>query len=178
MQTLLLDILQYTRLKHNTDSFEDVDVKHIIEEAKADLHESMGEISAEVIIGTLPSIYGMPFLIKQLFSNLIANSIKYASPERAAVIKITAESLPQRFNRDEPQLYEVIYVEDNGIGFEPQYADSIFKLFTKLHPVSEYKGSGVGLALCKKIMQNHNGYITAEGKPGEGAKMSLYFPVR
>jgi chemotaxis family two-component system sensor kinase Cph1 len=178
MQTLLLDILQYTRLKHNTDSFEDVDIKHIIEEAKADLHESMGEISAQVIIGTLPSIYGMPFLVKQLFSNLIANSIKYASPERAAVIKITAESLPQRFNRDEPQLYEVIYVEDNGIGFEPQYADSIFKLFTKLHPVSEYKGSGVGLALCKKIMQNHNGYITAEGKPGEGAKMSLYFPVR
>lgn len=178
MQTLLLDILQYTRLKHNSDSFEDVDLKHIIEEAKADLEESMGELSAEVITGNLPNVYGMPFLIKQLFSNLIANSIKYSVPERKPVVKITAETLPQRFNRDEPQLYEVVYVEDNGIGFEPEYAESIFKLFTKLHSVSEYKGSGVGLALCKKIMQNHNGYITASGRLGEGATMTLYFPVR
>jgi light-regulated signal transduction histidine kinase (bacteriophytochrome) len=178
MQTLLLDILQYTRLKHNTDTFEELDLVHIIEEAKADLQESMGEISAEVITGTLPVIYGIPFLIKQLFSNLIANSVKYASPDRLPVINITAENLPQRYNRDEPQLYEVIYVKDNGIGFEPQYAESIFKLFTKLHSVSEYKGSGVGLALCKKIMQNHKGHITATGKPGEGTVMTLYFPVR
>lgn len=177
MQTLLLDILQYTRLKHNNDSFEQVNLKHIIEEAKADLEESMGEISAKVTTGNLPSVYGMPFLIKQLFSNLIANSVKYASPERAPEVTITAEELPQRYSMDDPQVYDVIHIKDNGIGFEPQYAESIFKLFTKLHAVSEYKGSGVGLALCKKIMQNHNGHITASGILNEGAVITLYFPV-
>jgi light-regulated signal transduction histidine kinase (bacteriophytochrome) len=176
MQTLLLDILQYTRLKHNDDSFEDVDLNYILGEAKADLEESMGEISAVIEAGPLPVVKGMPFLIKQLFSNLIGNSVKYASPDREPRVKITAEG-PTRFNDESPQLYHAIHIEDNGIGFETQYAESIFQLFKKLHNVSEYKGSGVGLALCRKIMQNHNGYISAESVYGQGTRMSMYFPV-
>lgn len=177
MQTLLLDILQYTKLRHNDDSFEEVDLKHILEEVKADLEESMGEISAKVTSEELPAIYGMPFLIKQLFSNLIANSIKYSAPDRDTHVRITADKSPQKFKDDNPQFYHVIHIEDNGIGFEPEYAESIFKLFTKLHATSEYKGSGVGLALCKKIMQNHNGHITATSTISEGTTMNLFFPV-
>jgi light-regulated signal transduction histidine kinase (bacteriophytochrome) len=178
MQTLLIDILKYTRLRHTDDSFEKVNLNHLLEEVKSDLPEALGNAPAEIIVEDLPEINGIPFLLKQLFSNLIANSIKYASPNRHPIIKITAAKKPMRLRQDESNLYEVIYVEDNGIGFEQQFAESIFNIFTRLHSASEYKGSGVGLALCKKIMQNHKGYIAASGKPEEGATISIYFPVK
>ncbi|WP_297332569.1 ATP-binding protein [Flavobacterium sp.] len=178
MQTLLIDILKYTRLKHTDDSFENINLNELLDEVKADLPETLGDVPpAEIIAGNLPIIHGIPFLLKQLFSNLIANSIKYASPDRQPIVKITAGDNPVRYRQDESNLYQVIYVQDNGIGFEQQFADSIFNIFTRLHSASEYKGSGVGLALCKKIMQNHKGYIAASGKPGEGATISIYFPV-
>ena len=176
MQTLLVDILKYTRLKHTNDSFETVDLAEIIEDVKNDLSENLNEPVA-IHIDKLPKIPGVPFLLKQLFSNLIANSIKYAAPGRKPVIKITSENKPVQFNEEDSNLYHLIYIEDNGIGFEQQFAESIFNIFTRLHAVSEYKGSGVGLALCKKIMQNHNGYITASSTPGEGTVMNVYFPV-
>lgn len=177
MQTLLIDILKYTRLKHTEDSFENVNLNALLDEVKADLPEAFGDVPAEIIVENLPKIHGIPFLLKQLFSNLIANSIKYASPERHPVVKIRAEENLMSYSPADSNLYQVIYVEDNGIGFEQQFAGSIFNIFTRLHSASEYKGSGVGLALCKKIMQNHKGYIKASGKPGEGATISIYFPV-
>ncbi|MEL1244340.1 ATP-binding protein [Flavobacterium sp. DGU11] len=177
MQTLLIDILKYTRLKHTDESFEMVDLDNLIENVREDMTETIAEKSTEFIMGNLPSVNGIPFLLRQLFSNLIANSIKYASPERLPVIKITAEQQPIAYSPDDKEVYQVIYVADNGIGFEQQYAESIFNIFTKLHASSDFKGSGVGLALCRKIMQNHNGYITASGELGKGAVISLYFPV-
>lgn len=177
MQTLLIDILKYTRLKHTDESFEMVDLDNLIENVREDMTETIAEKSTEFIMGNLPSVNGIPFLLRQLFSNLIANSIKYASPDRHPVIKITAEQQPIAYSPDDKEVYQVIYVADNGIGFEQQYAESIFNIFTKLHASSDFKGSGVGLALCRKIMQNHNGYITASGELGKGAVISLYFPV-
>ena len=178
MQTLLVDILKYTRLRHTDDSFERVDLNKLIEDVKADLPEAFGDIPADIIIKKLPVIQGIPFLLKQLFSNLIANSIKYAAEDRPPVVTISAADRLQHYREGDSQLYHLIYVKDNGIGFEPQFAESIFNIFTRLHTASEYKGSGVGLALCKKIMQNHKGYITATGTLGEGATMNIYLPAK
>ncbi len=178
MQTLLVDILKYTRLKHTNDSFVEVDLNIILDEMKTELADSINEKTAVIISEGLPVVEGIPFLLKQLFSNLVANSIKYSSPERTPVITITAEHMLAPYTPEDSSLYQVINVADNGIGFEMEYAESIFNIFTKLHVSSEYKGSGVGLALCKKIMQSHRGYITAASTPGVGTVMSLYFPIQ
>lgn len=177
MQKLLIDILKYTKLKHTDESVEKVNLNAVIDEIKVEMAESFNEKSAVIHAESLPFIDGIPFLIKQLFFNTIANSVKYASPERKPIIQITAEPQPVNYTADDNTLYTVIHVADNGIGFENKYAESIFNIFTRLHSVEEYKGSGVGLALCKKIMQNHNGHITASGRPGEGTVISMYFPV-
>ena len=177
MQTLLVDILKYTRLKHTSDAFIPVDINHLLEEVKLDMAEGINEKSASITIDKLPAINGIPFLIKQLFSNLIANSIKYSSPNRLPAIKITPNSVPLKFKQDDPTLYHVIYLADNGIGFEQHFAESIFNIFTRLHSSPDLRGSGVGLALCKKIMQNHNGHISASSALNEGTVISLYFPV-
>lgn len=176
MQTLLVDILKYTKLKQSDEAFVDVCLNNILEEVRGELAESADR--PHVIIDPLPIVQGVPFLIKQLFSNLVTNSLKYSSPDRHTEIKITADHQLLPYHNEDNTLYHVIHVADNGIGFEQQYAESIFNIFTKLHNSSDYKGSGVGLALCKKIMQTHHGYISASGQPGVGAVFSLYFPAK
>jgi two-component system, chemotaxis family, sensor kinase Cph1 len=178
MQTLLIDILKYTRLKHTDEVLVPVDMNALLEDVKQDMTETIIEKNAEVIIDKLPEIQGIPFLLRQLFSNLVANSIKYAAKDRRPEIKVTASEELQPYKPDEPQsLYRIIYVADNGMGFDQQYAESIFNIFTRLHDIPDHKGSGVGLALCKKIMQNHNGHISATSAINEGTVISLYFPV-
>jgi signal transduction histidine kinase len=115
----------------------------------------------------------------QLFSNLISNSLKF-SP-RGPVITITAElvsSVPGEITGGDPsrQPYHLIVFEDNGIGFEQQYSKAIFSLFQRLHGKQDYAGTGIGLALCKKIVENHNGFIAATSEPGKGARFSVYLP--
>ncbi|MES2485392.1 MAG: ATP-binding protein [Bacteroidota bacterium] len=177
MQTLLIDILKYTRLRHTHDAVEKVSLNILLDEVKTDMTESIIDKLATVIVDNLPVVNGVPFLLKQLFSNLIANSVKYASPNRNASVKITSSHDLQPYKPEDKTLYQIIYVADNGIGFEQHFSESIFNIFTRLHSSPDYKGSGVGLALCKKIMQNHNGYITAASELGVGTVISLYFPV-
>ncbi|RZJ76151.1 MAG: GAF domain-containing protein [Flavobacterium sp.] len=178
MQTLLVDILKYTRLKHTDGQFEDVDLNSIMDDVKNSLSETLQEQSVNFIADSLPVVKGVPFLLEQLFSNLISNSVKYSTPGKIPSVKVTAEHQPVHHpSAAGRELYHLIYVVDNGIGFEQGYAESIFNIFTRLHASSEYKGSGVGLALCKKIMQNHQGHISASSQPGEGTAISLYFPV-
>ncbi len=177
MQTLLLDILKYTRIKNSDEALESVDINKLLDEVKSEMSETINERSAEVITQPLPLVEGIPFLLKQLFSNLIANSIKYSSPDVKPTIKITHNPVPVIFDQNEDTLYQVVLVADNGIGFEQHFAESIFNIFTRLHSSQEYRGSGVGLALCKKIMQNHNGHISATSEVGKGTVISLYFPV-
>jgi chemotaxis family two-component system sensor kinase Cph1 len=177
MQTLLIDILKYTRIKYTKDAFETVDLNGIIEEIVADLKEMAREKDAQISLGKLPVINGIPFLLKQLFSNIILNSLKYASDQRPTRIGITASEQPEVNPYHKNILCHVIRFEDNGIGFEEKYAESIFNIFTRLHATNEYKGSGVGLALCRKIMQTHGGSIVAQGVPEKGASFTLYFPM-
>lgn len=178
MQTLLVDILKYKRLNHIDDSFVPLDILAIIEEVKLDLAETMAEKEAAIHLSEMPAIEGMPFLIKQLFANLIVNSIKYSHPDRNPVITISKGEQASTYEKENTGvLYNVIEVLDNGRGFDPQYAEKVFNIFTRLHSEPDLRGSGVGLALCKKIMQNHRGHITATSTVDEGTLISLYFPV-
>ena len=177
MQNLLTDILKYTRLRHTNEAFITLNLNTVLDDVKLDMAETIAEKSAYLLIDELPAVHGAPFLLKQLFSNLIANSIKYSSPDRTPAIKITPNHIPIGYKPDDSTLYNVIYVADNGMGFEQHFAESVFGIFTRLHSSTEHKGSGVGLALCKKIMHNHNGHISASSSIGEGTVMSLYFPI-
>ncbi len=174
MQILLNDILRYSRIKTADQEFEEVDLNLILTEVKSELHEIISESSAVIESHDLPVVQGISFLLKQLFSNIIQNSIKYAREGLPPKIEITA------FMDDFTGSVKchVIRISDNGIGFESQYSDVIFNIFRRLHGQLEYHGSGIGLALCRKIMQTHGGTITASGNPGQGAVFSLHFPCR
>lgn len=173
MQTLLIDILKYTRIQHIDDTFELVKPENILAEVLSDLNEHINEQKAIINIHELPEINGIPFLMKQLFSNLIQNSLKYSFQDKAPIINIRSLGI-QEINE---LPFQVLEFTDNGIGFEQEFAENIFNIFSRLHNQEKYKGSGVGLALCKKIMQVHKGLILAEGISNKGAIFRLYFPL-
>ncbi|KFF02987.1 ATP-binding protein [Flavobacterium reichenbachii] len=176
MRVLLEDILKYTRIKNTKGVLEKTDLNHILRVTIEEMSEVITESNAVIESENLPEVHAISFLIKQLFSNIIQNSLKYASPDRTPVIKITASQEPEII-KDKFKVYCYwIRFSDNGIGFDQKYSESIFKVFTRLHNQQEYTGSGVGLALCKKIMQTLGGAIYAEGKVGEGSEITIYFP--
>ncbi|WP_281233783.1 ATP-binding protein [Flavobacterium gelatinilyticum] len=176
MRELLQDILKYTRIKNTREAAEKIDLNQIFESVIEEIGEAVSENNAVIECEKLPEVQAIGFLMKQLFLNIIQNSLKYASPNRSSVIKITASQEPVIIK----PLFHVycnwVKFSDNGIGFDQIHADSLFKVFTRLHTQQEYTGSGIGLALCKKIMQTVGGTITAEGKVGEGASITIYFP--
>jgi len=176
MRVLLEDILKYTRIKNTQEILKKTDLNHVLQVTIEDMSEMITETQAVITYENLPEIHSISFLMKQLFSNIIQNSLKYASTERTPIITITASQEPVII-KDMFKVYCYwIRFSDNGIGFDQQYAESIFKVFSRLHHKDEYTGSGIGLALCKKIMQAVGGAIFAEGKPGEGTDIILYFP--
>jgi len=156
-------------------------LKDIINQVKTDLQELLEENKVIIEIGELPVLKIVPLHFNQLFSNLIINAVKYRKPLVSPYVKITAEvidacDIPETTSLTHP-LYHKIIVADNGIGFEQQYATKIFELFQRLHGRTEYEGTGIGLAICKKIIQNHNGFIQASGEPGVGATFTIYLPA-
>lgn len=176
MRELLQDILKYTRIKNTREAAEKIDLNLIFEAVVDEISEQIAESNAIIESEKLPEVNAIGFLMKQLFLNIIQNSIKYASPDRAPAVSITASQEPIII-KDLSSVYcNWVKFSDNGIGFDQIYADSIFKVFTRLHNQQQYSGSGIGLALCKKIMQTLGGTISAEGKVGEGASITIYFP--
>ncbi|WP_433811954.1 ATP-binding protein [Flavobacterium johnsoniae] len=176
MRILLEDILKFTRIKNTRDVLQKVDLNQILKTTTAEMKENIKESKAVIQSENLPEVYAVSFLMRQLFSNIIQNSLKYASPDRSPVIKITASQEPELFGHLNKIYCHWVNFSDNGIGFEQQYAETIFKVFSRLHNQDEYTGSGVGLALCKKIMQTVGGNIEAVGKVGEGTEIKIYFP--
>lgn len=173
MQVLIKDILKYTKLSYTREIFEQVDMNVLMAEVVNELAENIKDKYAVVNVASLPVINGVPFLLKQLFSNLIYNSLKFSSKERLPEITISADI---NISGDDARGGTVISFADNGIGFDKEFNQSVFNIFSRLHTLEEYNGSGIGLALCKKIMETHKGSISADGNPGEGAVFSLYFP--
>lgn len=182
MQSLISSLLDYSRMNSRGMEFEMTDLNNVLDDATNNIRELLEESHAAIERETLPVIPCAPMQISQLFTNLIINSIKYKSAGVAPLIRISASlAKPGEIKssdsvRNETDYWKIVF-SDNGIGFEPQYADKIFELFQRLHSRFEYEGTGIGLAICKKIVQNHRGFIYAEGKPGLGASFVIYLPL-
>jgi light-regulated signal transduction histidine kinase (bacteriophytochrome) len=148
-----------------------------------DLELHIEEKGAQVDVGPLPTLKGHQRQLQQLFENLIANALKYSKPGVAPRVSITSEIMsgdaisPPNAVISKNKAYHFIQVRDNGIGFDQKDAERIFNVFTRLHGNNEYRGTGVGLSIALKVVQNHHGYIWAESKPNEGSTFKMLFPA-
>jgi len=183
MQLLIDDLLEFSRLASASGKMEVKDMTGLLREVLADFEITIKQKNAKIIFGTLPVMKVVPFMIRQLFQNLIENALKFSRPEESPILeiryaKVKGRSVPDLSNSRSNDLFYRIDFQDNGIGFNEQYAERIFVIFQRLNGKSEYKGTGIGLAICKKIMTIHDGYIKASANPGKGATFSLYFPIK
>lgn len=181
MRKLIDDLLQFSRSAKVENAFENADLNILFHNAEESINVQILEKDATITKQALPILQVIPFQIQQLFSNILSNSLKYSNPERKLKISIFVEKLMAKDAPDLPleteQKFWKITFADNGIGFEQEYASRIFELFTRLHGKVEYEGTGIGLAICKKIVENHQGYIFAESKKGVGACFIIYLPI-
>ncbi len=181
MQNLITDILTFSKISVDTPSFVDADMNGLIAEVLVDLDEEIKTKNGKVIVEKLPTLSVNPSLIKPLFHNLIGNALKYSKKDTTPVVKITSEVSSQlngKMNNGISPKYCRIYIQDNGIGFDQKYAEEIFGMFKRLHHNSEFQGTGIGLALCKKIVEQHNGYISARSKVNEGSTFIISLPLQ
>lgn len=180
MQSLINDLLNYSRANNPGIVKEESDLNKILGDAIQDLNEDIAKKKATINADRLPILWVIPSQIHQLFMNLIDNSLKYAKATESPIINITSKLVPgdlvTGFGIKKIAFYYHISFSDNGIGFDPKYAPKIFEIFQRLHNKTEYSGTGIGLTICKKIVQNHNGYISATGTPDAGSVFNIYLP--
>lgn len=179
MTNLINDLLDYSRLS-STVVMEDVYLDDIVSEVLADLEHQISTKNAEIHIGDLPKIEGIPGQLRQLFQNIIGNALKFSKAGAAPVIQIKCEKITTRdFDSlsDKNGKFCRITIQDNGIGFEETYLDRIFVIFQSLHDRQSYEGTGIGLAIAKKIVERHNGLITAKSEVGKGATFIIILPI-
>ena len=175
MQSLIDSVFSYSRAE--SGGLELTDLNSVAQHAVEIFEEPIEEKKAIVKIGELPKIYATPGQMEQLFVNLISNSLKYSKPDEQPVIEVTSSKQAEQINRASRKTEGWnIEFRDNGIGFDEQYKDKIFQIFQRLHPSHEYSGTGIGLAICKKIVENHGGIITANSTVNEGSVISVFLP--
>jgi light-regulated signal transduction histidine kinase (bacteriophytochrome) len=177
MQNLITSLLSFSSMGVTEVVFEKTNLNTTLKEVINVLNETITNKNAIIESENLPTLNLMTVQMQQLFLNLISNAIKYAKPDIAPHIIITAEkitNLEVPGKEDQKGKYWKIEISDNGIGFEQQYEHKIFEVFQRLHGKTEYEGTGVGLAICKKIVQSHQGIITAKGQLGIGATFTVY----
>jgi PAS domain S-box-containing protein len=181
MQTLIEDLFTYSRTNTSEHHTEKTDLKKIIDEIKDDLKDQLNEKHATVEAKELGEADVIPFQFRQMMHNLIGNSLKFSLANKPPHIKINSEiAKGKQFNniRLSPEnKYCHISVADNGIGFDPEFKEKIFDVFQRLHGKDKYTGTGIGLAIVKKIVENHNGTISAESELGKGARFDIFIPV-
>ncbi|WP_339917402.1 ATP-binding protein [Yeosuana marina] len=181
MRLLIDDLLQFSRTNKPDKEFVSADLNDLFENAKQDVAEIISEKKAKITSDNLPKATVIEFQIQQLFSNLLSNSLKYSKEETVPIIKINYTKVKANDTPDllkaSKSVYHKITFTDNGIGFDQKYAEKIFELFNRLHNKKEYSGTGVGLSICKKIVDNHKGYIFAKGKINVGSVFTVYLPV-
>jgi light-regulated signal transduction histidine kinase (bacteriophytochrome) len=179
---LIDDLLTFSRISRLNEEFKTINVKEMIRGVLLDLEFAIEKKNAKTEIVGEQILKAIPSQIRQLFQNLISNSLKFTKentiPEVSIIIErvkgldFSSGSLPLRSDKE----YCKIELKDNGIGFNNEYASKIFILFQRLHTRNEYEGTGIGLAVCKKIVENHAGYIEARGSEGEGATFNIFIP--
>jgi len=169
MRTLIYDLLDFSRVSTQGKPFELANLTSLIKEVVEDFDDQIQKLKGEIIIGNFPTLNVDREQIQRVIQNLISNAIKYKKEDIPPMIEIGSS-----FN-DETDNW-VISLKDNGIGFDEKYLDRIFKPFERLHNQQEYQGTGIGLAICEKIMHHHGGKITAKSQPGKGATFIVTLP--
>lgn len=179
MQKLITDFLTFTKIVVTKESLVYTNMNDLINEVIADMEIEIQEKNAEIIVEKLPMLHVHPGLIKPLFHNLFSNALKYSKKDIPPVIRVSShiEETDEMDEKIGAKKYCRIFVTDNGIGFEQQYADQVFTMFKRLHVEKEYQGTGIGLAICKKIVEEHQGYISAKSAVGEGTSFTISFPM-
>ena len=168
MRTLIADLLAYARVTTRSQPFVAVDLAPLVRSVMSDLETSIAEAGARMDVGPLPVIDADPVQMRQLMQNLLSNALKYRRPGTPLEVRIASH------RADQDQC--VLTISDNGIGFEPQYAERIFGMFERLHSRSAYDGSGIGLAICRTIVEHHGGTISATGQAGAGSTFTTVLP--
>ena len=183
MQSLINDLLKLSRHTHSADDFKSTDLNKILQGVLSDLEAELTRRNAQITVDQLPIIWAIPSQIQQLFQNLISNSLKFCKDACIPQVSISAEVLKgfqiPGSNADQyDNTFYRIYVKDNGIGFDPKYAEDIFVVFKRLHSYHEFEGTGIGLSICKKIVEKHKGSITAESQPDQGSTFVITLPEK
>jgi PAS domain S-box-containing protein len=181
MQALIEDLLAYLRISNSGQEVEKTNMKVVVGEVKTHFERVLKEKKATIEVNNLGKVDMIHRQFHLVMHNLISNSLKFSNPARALRIVIKSEIVPGRELKHEALAPEIDYCHiayaDNGIGFDPRYGERIFEVFQRLHGQEEYKGTGMGLAICKKIIENHHGIIQASGKVNAGARFDIYIPV-
>ena len=182
MQTLIQNLLLYSRVSSRGAEFEWVDLNAVVSDAVSDLESQIRGADAEIVVGPMPCLEADLLQMRQLFQNLVSNAVKYGPPEGRPRVEVRAEQLDAGGkalspDRESEAVAARIEVEDNGIGFEPEYAERIFELFQRLHGRGGYQGTGIGLGICRRIALRHQGSISATGRPGAGATFTVVLPL-
>ncbi len=182
MSALISDLLEYSKLSHREPERVEINLAEVLDVIKGEFEYSFNEKNISVQLGQLPTVRGIPVQIHQLFYNLFSNAIKFSKPNHPN--KITVKCLvldsdeQSKHQLDASSRFYMITVQDQGIGFAPQYGEKIFAIFNRLHTKQNYEGHGIGLALCKKIVSNHNGLILATGEENIGATFTIILPIQ
>jgi PAS domain S-box-containing protein len=188
MSLLIQDLLNYSRISMHREMNTMVALQEVVAQVLTDLEVVIVETKAQIIVGYLPSLMGDSSQLGQLFQNLLSNALKFSRVDEQGnptvpCIEIhsrilTAAQVPDSIKpAQSASQYHCIEISDNGVGFEEKYLDRIFEIFQRLHGRSEFSGTGIGLAICEKVVKNHGGAITASSKPGQGATFKMYFPA-
>ncbi|MFI5218572.1 MAG: response regulator [Bacteroidia bacterium] len=173
MQTLIEDILTFSKISAEKKEFVSCDLKELLNEVISEMNGDVNEKKAQIEVDGLPVLPVNPGLMKPLFQNLLSNSLKYCKKDITPIIKVWSV-IPEH----QPEVkYCRIYFEDNGIGFDQKYAEQIFQMFTRLNTRPDVEGTGIGLAFCKKIVEEHNGFISATSKINEGSVFTVSLPL-
>jgi two-component system, chemotaxis family, CheB/CheR fusion protein len=181
MGGLIDDLLKYSKLSNKLVLFDSVDLNDVVRDVCIEFEHVISQHQIVIEVATLPVVKAVPFQMHQLFVNLFSNSIKFSKPNVANKISITCSLLTnqddvQQFPLNTSGSYYKIVFQDQGIGFSSVYSDQIFTIFQRLQYGSGVEGHGIGLALCRKIVHNHNGYIAARGDEGKGAEFTIILP--
>ncbi len=181
MRSLIINLLTYSHIDGKHQDFEQTDLNEVLAKVKDDLFSSLTNSSVDIEHKELPTVKGVPYQLEQLFMNLISNAVKYSSKDKAALITIQSEKVAVKDIKEDffkaHHHYFKISISDNGIGFSMDHASKIFEVFQRLHQKSEYSGTGIGLAICKKIVENHHGYISVTSEPSVGSTFEFYLPA-
>jgi len=183
MQLLINDLLNFSRQSVDSSDFQKTDLNALAKEAIAELEIEVEKSNAKIHIGDLPVVWAIPSLMKQLFHNLISNAVKFRKEDIEPIVYIEAKKVngsdhPQPVSLNGAHKYYKVSITDNGIGFDPKYSDEIFMVFKRLNSYHEFEGTGVGLSICKKIVEKHHGSIKAQSEPGKGSTFSFVLPEK